>query len=881
MRRPAVALAALRLGVAAAAGWDFIGPFSGGKGEMGGDPVAAFGGPSALPTGARLGSELAPGGTVQWLSLGQPTAAGELRMPFQLGSQWAQGWARGPVRLAEGPGCYVVSAAGPVREVWLEGAPLLELWYGGGEAQKHFARGGTAAALVRLDGAGSLSFRLAARPCSPKRGRARLLPLAADDWDRGHELPDIAAGGVPLSALLMGRVELPPDARPSQGLRVTLSGGGFEPAAVALPPLHPGQLHAVALPLRLSGGALPEAQCPAAVELRVVGDGEQEHARLPLRLRCRSARESVAMVYRDADGSPQLASVKLPALRDGCPAAGCAVLLTTHGMDVTAQRQADCYRPMRGLWVLAPHGRGTHALNWQGPGHWSAAAALTALVQRARAYNASLPAAPRRVIYTGHSNGGFGAVLLSGLDPDSALGVAPLAGMATIGDSQHAAPPRRVTDPALHAMLDRSLAEYRGDPLLGNLVGVPFLARAGERDQVISPWLSRKISRLMCEHANDTTRAACRFRELKGKEHWWWDTEETNDGGVMNDKQMRKFWGRALQGPAAVPRPCFSFSCHNAASCGWRGGLRIESQRQPLRAAGFTACEDNGVWQVETRNVRRLAVAAASPLLAPAASSVHFDGVAVGVEELRSAASAAAAEGAAVVAACSPGEWRLCGRAQCSSGEPEAAAPSECCGAGERPRGAQGPLRRVYARPYAIVYGTLDPAWEPLLRGAALRLASSAARVAGAAPPVVADSEASAEVPDGANLVLMGGPAQNSVTARVQHPLLSGGGFAGGAAGCRLAAAGLGAVALLPSPLAPQLFGAAAALVAGTDTRGFLNAYDALMAAQWTTNHWQMPLPDWLITGPDYAWQGTAGVLGAGFWGHHWEFRSDLEYSAC
>jgi hypothetical protein len=27
-------------------------------------------------------------------------------------------------------------------------------------------------------------------------------------------------------------------------------------------------------------------------------------------------------------------------------------------MDVTAQRQADCYRPKQGAWVLAPHGRG-------------------------------------------------------------------------------------------------------------------------------------------------------------------------------------------------------------------------------------------------------------------------------------------------------------------------------------------------------------------------------------------------------------------------------------------------------------------------------------------------------------------------------------------
>ena len=67
-----------------------------------------------------------------------------------------------------------------------------------------------------------------------------------------------------------------------------------------------------------------------------------------------------------------MAAAKFPRVsrktnRSACPAAGCAVLLSTHGMDVTAQRQADCYRPKRGAWVLAPHGRGTHGFNWQGP----------------------------------------------------------------------------------------------------------------------------------------------------------------------------------------------------------------------------------------------------------------------------------------------------------------------------------------------------------------------------------------------------------------------------------------------------------------------------------------------------------------------------------
>jgi len=97
------------------------------------------------------------------------------------------------------------------------------------------------------------------------------------------------------------------------------------------------------------------------------------------------------------------------------------VLLVLLGMDVTAQRQAYCYRPKPGLWVLAPHGRYTHGFNWQGPGHWSALAALQALTERADAWSARHQAAggavrvqqqPHRIIFTGHSNGGYGAWLL-------------------------------------------------------------------------------------------------------------------------------------------------------------------------------------------------------------------------------------------------------------------------------------------------------------------------------------------------------------------------------------------------------------------------------------------------------------------------------------
>ena len=42
-----------------------------------------------------------------------------------------------------------------------------------------------------------------------------------------------------------------------------------------------------------------------------------------------------------------------------------------------------------------------------------------------------------------------------------------------------------------------------------------------------------------------------RTRLLPGKEHWWWETEEPGDGGVLDDPELRAFWAAAPNAPAA------------------------------------------------------------------------------------------------------------------------------------------------------------------------------------------------------------------------------------------------------------------------------------------------------------------------------------------
>ena len=41
---------------------------------------------------------------------------------------------------------------------------------------------------------------------------------------------------------------------------------------------------------------------------------------------------------------------------------------------------------------------------------------------------------------------------------------------------------------------------------------------------------------------------------------------------------------------------------------------------------------------------------------------------------------------------------------------------------------------------------------------------------------------------------------------------------------------------------------------------------------------WQ---PDVVVSGPEFLGRGLGGVLAAGTWGNHWEWRADLSYARC
>lgn len=66
--------------------------------------------------------------------------------------------------------------------------------------------------------------------------------------------------------------------------------------------------------------------------------------------------------------------------------------------------------------------------------------------------------------------------------------------------------------------------------------GIPVMIRIGAADRTVHPYYSRRMFRLLRQQRTNVT-----YSEIADKEHWWWDTYKTNDGGVVNDPVIRKF----------------------------------------------------------------------------------------------------------------------------------------------------------------------------------------------------------------------------------------------------------------------------------------------------------------------------------------------------
>jgi hypothetical protein len=217
---------------------------------------------------------------------------------------------------------------------------------------------------------------------------------------------------------------------------------------------------------------------------------------------------------------------------------------------------------------------------------------------------------------------------------------------------------------------------------------------------------------------------------------------------------------------------------------------------------------------------------------------------------------------------------------------------------------AAGPIRRVLASPFTIVYGTRATSKvTDAYRRAAVAFANSWADAGGGMARIVSDDEFRALGADATrlhNLVTFGGVSSNALarTLAAAQPvgaieLADGeaptarrleGGFHVGE--CAFTAAGTGVVALGP---VPHSDGRVVVSVAGSSLSGFGAAVELFQERLFETNSWQHRLPEYVVVGPGYVRRAQSAqrrevhnplkdILAAGYWGAHWEFRSEAAF---
>jgi predicted esterase len=222
-----------------------------------------------------------------------------------------------------------------------------------------------------------------------------------------------------------------------------------------------------------------------------------------------------------------------------------------------------------------------------------------------------------RFLIAGHSNGGHGTWNYALKRPDRIMAAAPASGYVSVENYVPQSMWEDV-DPALFAVMAAARAPYKQELFLGNMKGKPMLVQHGELDDNVPAYHSR----LMKANSAWLEGTALTYAEIPAKLHWW--------DGAMTSEAMLQFYLEQLMPPlpsSIIPK-VFSFTVADVDEFGSLHGLRVEQVLKPDNLAHVSVdtrgSNHTAIWQVSTRNVRRLSFAAKRPHGGP--GSIVLDG---------------------------------------------------------------------------------------------------------------------------------------------------------------------------------------------------------------------------------------------------------------
>lgn len=793
--------------------WLVAGPFSVGVRE---GIVGAVEDPAGLRPveGETLRSALVQGGTVTWRRL-EADSLGWLETAYDsvrwdtLQDYWgiaglmAAGFACAQFEVPSA--CRALAVATKLGGFVLNGRGYLGDVYGNGWFRVPvLLDSGTNRVVLRLSGYRDQRVRFMLLPVTDP-----LIPIPAD-----ATVPDLIADsagnqwlGIPFTNTTTSRLD-------SVHLTFSLNDSVLAETTVSgLPPLC---VHKPALSVQFP--ALPADTLPVLLSLATRLGEFSRFDTIRLRVRRLADPHRETFISR-LDSSCQYYAVNYP--KDYDPTRRYGLILSLHGAGVEASGLAEAFKPKDWAFIVCPTNRRPFGFDWQDWGRLDAIEVLDRALAR-------LPIDLDRVTLTGHSMGGHGVWHVGLTHPDRFAAAAPAAGWPTI---QLYVPTflQRSTifaDPAKLAFRDMALRPDNTPAMLANALNLPLFILHGGDDDNVPPVHGRAFAGWL-----DELGCSYQYKEVPGVKHWW----SYPDGTVcVDDPDLMEFLKQARRNPG--PRRVFlrTADLGQNASSYW---VAIEQVRTVGRDAEVAACAADSLITVRTANVARLRLDLDSRLFFSRDVRLVVDGQRIG-GRLEVPAS--------ITLHRAGDRWRI--------------------GPGRKPARRKtpnrfGPAKQTLMSPFSLVYGTQDRPLAETLRHAATQEALRWFLIGNGTSVVLADSEVTDAVVRQRNLVLYGGPAENSVTRRIAASLPVRTAAGRMSIGRNPVGDSVAAILTYPNPLNPDRL---VLVRMGTDPEAVKLSLSFGIIGSSTA------LPDFMLFDRRVRRYGWHGVRAAGFFGPDW-----------
>lgn len=424
--------------------------------------------------------------------------------------------------------------------------------------------------------------------------------------DTAIVLPDIVDGRLPshlASVLVRNQADKPIT------IRACDPGSGLSPYHLlhqeyGLLHLAPGQSRYVGIVLDGPEARTHELAAEFCFDTEGSSGSFESHS-IPFRLRFKEKEmtESHKFTFLHPSGAVSYAILRPPSNATFSHESGALpILLNLHG----AGLEADSYQvrhmldelPDLPAWILFPTGMSPWSGDdWHAWGTTDVQAALAAIPAWIETIRWSGPGADtKRVLVSGHSNGGQGTWYYATHYPDRVLAAAPASGYSSV---ENYVPYTMWTeaDPLQTAITWTARANFRHELLVENIANIPMLQQHGSADDNVPPYHSRLMSSLRSQ-----TSVRSDYVELPGKEHWW--------EGAMTTQPLTEFYERYLDGSAPTRLAPNSFVVVYPNSDDIGSSIIVDQLESPDRLGRIEVNTkfdgECGAWVAQTTNIRRL-----------------------------------------------------------------------------------------------------------------------------------------------------------------------------------------------------------------------------------------------------------------------------------